>query len=68
MAIQDEMFKLIEKEIADTIKNGKELRVVNLEKAKEVARMLTSLSIDSNEAENLVNQYIANIKNICDKT
>lgn len=68
MAIQDEMFKLIEKEIADTIKNGKELRLVNIEKAKEVARMLTSLSIDSNEAENLVNQYIANIKNICDKT
>lgn len=68
MAIQDEMFKLIEKEISDTIKNGKEVRVVNLEKAKEVARMLTSLSIDSNESENLVNQYIANIKNICERT
>lgn len=66
MAIQDEMFKLIEKEITETINNGKEVRVVNLEKAKEVARMLTSLSIDQNDAENLVNQYIANIKNICE--
>lgn len=66
MAIQDEMFKLIEKEITETISNGKEIRVVNLEKAKEVARMLTSLSIDQNDAENLVNQYIANIKNICE--
>lgn len=66
MAIQDEMFKLIEKEIIETISNGKEIRVVNLEKAKEVARMLTSLSIDQNDAENLVNPYIANIKNICE--
>lgn len=66
MAIQDEMYKLIEKEIAETVKNGKEVRVVKLDKAKEVARMLTSLSTDSSDAENLVNQYIANIKNICD--
>jgi hypothetical protein len=66
MAIQDEMFKLIEKEITETINNGKEVREVNLEKAKEVARMLTGLSIEQNDAENLVNQYIANIKNICE--
>jgi nucleoid DNA-binding protein len=66
MAIQDEMFKLIEKEITETINNGKEVRVVNYEKAKEVALMLTNLSIDQNDAENLVNQYIANIKNICE--
>lgn len=68
MAIQDEMFKLIEKEISETIKNGKEVRVVDLDKAKQVARMLTNLSIDPNESENLVNQYIANIKNICERT
>lgn len=67
MAIQDEMYKLIEKEIADTLNSGKEVRVVNIDKTKEVARMLTSLSIDPNEAENLVNQYIANIKNICEE-
>ena len=66
MAIQDEMFKLIEKEITETINNGKEIRAVDLEKAKEVARVLTNLSIDQNDAENLVNQYIANIKNICE--
>jgi hypothetical protein len=66
MAIQDEMYKLIEKEITETLNNGKEVRVVDIEKAKEVARMLTNLSTDSNDAENLVNQYIANIKNICE--
>lgn len=67
MAIQDEMYKLIEKEITETLEKRKEVKVVNIDKAKEVARMLTGLSTDSNNAENLVSQYIANIKNICDK-
>lgn len=67
MAIQDEMYKLIEKEINETIEQGKEKRTVDLSKAKEVAKMLTALSTDKNEAENLVNQYIANIKSICNK-
>lgn len=66
MAIQDEMYKLIEKEITETLEKKKEVKVVNIDKAKEVARMLTGLSTDSNNAENLVSQYIANIKNICD--
>lgn len=66
MAIQDEMYKLIEKEITETLDKKKEVKVVNIDKAKEVARMLTGLSTDSNNAENLVSQYIANIKNICD--
>lgn len=65
MAIQDEMYKLIEKEIAKTLAEGKEIRTVNIEKAKEVAKMLTSLSTDTGDADNLINQYIANIKNIC---
>ena len=65
MAIQNEMYKLIEQEVDQTMKTGKELRVVNVEKAKEVARMLTSLSTDSGDADTLINQYIANIKNIC---
>lgn len=65
MAIQDEMYKLIEKEIDSTISAGKEVRAVNIEKAKQVAKMLSSLSTDPNEAENLVSPYIANIKNIC---
>lgn len=66
MAIQDEMYKLIEKEINQTIETGKEIRTVNnIEKAKEVAKMLTSLSTDTSDADSLTNQYIANIKNIC---
>jgi hypothetical protein len=65
MAIQDEMYKLIEKEINQTIETGKEIRTVNIEKAKEVAKMLTSLSTDAGDADTLTNQYIANIKNIC---
>lgn len=67
MAIQDEMYKLIEKEINETIEQSREKRTVNTNKAKEVAKMLTSLSTDKNDAENLVNQYIANIKNICNE-
>ncbi len=65
MTIQDEMYKLIEKEISQTIETGKEIRTVNIEKAKEVAKMLTSLSTDASDADTLTNQYIANIKNIC---
>ena len=65
MAIQDEMYKLIEKEIDFTLKAGKEVRTVDILKAKEVAKMLSGLSTDPNEADNLVSQYIANIKNIC---
>jgi hypothetical protein len=65
MAIQDEMYKLIEKEIDDTIKTGKEMRTVDLEKAKEVAKMLAGLATDPSESDNLISQYIVNIKNIC---
>jgi hypothetical protein len=65
MAIQDEMYKLIKKEINQTMETGKEIRNVNIEKAKEVAKMLTSLSTDTSDADTLTNQYIANIKNIC---
>jgi hypothetical protein len=66
MAIQDEMFKMIEAEINRTIEEGKEVRTIQVEKAKEVAKMLAVLSTDKSDAENLVNQYIANIKLICD--
>lgn len=65
MAIEDEMFRLIEEEINDTISNGKEKVLVNEEKAKKVARLLTGLSTDKAEANTLVNQYIAQIKIIC---
>ena len=64
MAIQDEMYKAIEKEINQTINSGMEKVTVNFEKAKEVAKMLTNLSTDAGEADALTSQYIANIKNI----
>lgn len=65
MAIEDEMFKLIEEEIELTLDEGKEKVAVDRDKAKEVARLLTSLSTDRAEAQSLVNQYIAQIKIIC---
>lgn len=65
MAIQDEMLKMITKEIDDTISSGNEKVLVNVTKAKEVAKLLTSLSTDKAEATSLVNQYIAQIKLIC---
>lgn len=65
MAIQDEMYKAIEKEIDQTVESGTEKVSVNFEKAKEVAKMLTDLSTSAGDADALTNQYIANIKNIC---
>ncbi|SFA58584.1 hypothetical protein SAMN04488511_119117 [Pedobacter suwonensis] len=65
MAIQDEMYKLIEKEIDDTLKDGKEVRTVDTAKSKQVAKMLSSLATDPSEPDNLISQYIVNIKNIC---
>jgi hypothetical protein len=65
MAIQDEMFRLIEQEINQTVAADKQVRIVDYEKAKQVALMLTSLSTDTSDADSLTNQYIANIKNIC---
>jgi hypothetical protein len=65
MTIQDEMYKLIEQEINQTVATDKQRIIVDYDKAKQVARMLTSLSTDTNDADSLTNQYIANIKNIC---
>ena len=65
MAIQDEMYKAIVKEIAATIASGKEKVIVNESKAKEVAKMLTRLSVDNADAESLTNPFIAQIKVIC---
>ena len=65
MAIQDEVYKAIEKEINQTVESGTEKVSVNFEKAKEVAKMLTDLSTSAGDADALTNQYIANIKNIC---
>lgn len=63
--IQDEMYKAIEKEINQTVDNDSSKIIVNYDKAKRVAKMLTELSMDKADAESLTNQYIAGIKNIC---
>ena len=65
MAIQDEMYKRIEQEIDLVVKEGREKALVDIKKAKLVAKMLTELSVEKSEPDSLVNQYMANIKNIC---
>ena len=65
MAIQDEMYKMIEQEIDLVVKEEREKVLVDIDKAKKVAKMLTELSVDKSEADGLANQYMANIKNIC---
>lgn len=66
MLIQEEMLKEIIKEIDDTINLGNEKVLVNNDKAKQVAEMLTSLSTNSTrDADELTAQYIARIKTIC---
>ncbi len=65
MSIQTEMFKAIETEIDKTVATGKEKVIVDNDKAKRVARMLTELSVSKSDADTLVNQYISGIKNIC---
>ena len=67
MAIQEEIFKEIVTEIDATVAADKQKIYVNVSKAKEVAKMLTDLSVDPSDAETLTNQYIARIKNICSK-
>ena len=59
------MYKMIKQEIDLVVKEGREKVLVDIGKAKKVAEMLTELSVDKSEAESLVNQYMANIKNIC---
>jgi hypothetical protein len=68
MAIQDEMYKMIEQEIDLVVKEEREKVLVDIGKAKKVAKMLTELSVDKSEADSLVNQYMANIKNICNSS
>lgn len=65
MAIQEEMYKMIAQEIDLVVKEEREKVLVDIKKAKEVAKMLTELSVEKTEADSLVNQYMANIKNIC---
>ncbi len=65
MAIQDEMYKMIEKEINKTVAEDRQNIIVDYDKAKVVAKMLAELSTEREDADSLVNQYMAQIKNIC---
>ena len=65
MAIQDEMYKMIEQEIDLVVKEEREKVLVDINKAKQVAKMSTELSVDRGEPDSLVNPYMANIKIIC---
>lgn len=64
MAIQNEMYKDIVKEIESTLEEDDDI-VIDVDKVKQVAKLLTDLSIDPADADSLTNQYIAGIKNIC---
>lgn len=59
------MFKLIEQEIDTLVADERYPYSMKVDKAKQVAKMLTDLSISSSDAESLTNQYIAGIRNIC---
>ena len=65
MAIQDEMYKMIAQEIDLVVEEEREKVIVEKKKEKKVAKMLTELSVDKSEPDSLVNQYMANINNIC---
>ncbi len=65
MAIQDEMYKMIEQEINKTVAEDRQNIIVDYDKAKVVAKMLAELSTEREDADSLVNQYMAQIKNIC---
>jgi hypothetical protein len=65
MAIQDEMYKMIEKEINQTVAEDRQNIIVDYDKAKVVAKMLAELSTEREDADSLVNQYMAQIRNIC---
>lgn len=65
MAIKDEMFRKIEQEIHTLIDQDRFNLMNKQDKVLTVAKMLTELSVSQQEAETLVNQYIAQIKNIC---
>jgi len=66
MAIQDEMYKMISQEIDKTLTEGKEKIIVDVKKAKKVAKALSELSVNSNhESKSLADDLVVNIKNIC---
>lgn len=67
MAIKDEMYKMIVQEIDESVKLEKFNLSLDQKKVKEVAKMLTELSMSPQTSSALVNQYMAQIKNICNQ-
>ena len=67
MAIKDEMYKMIVQEIDESVKMGKFNLSLDQKKVKDVAKMLTELSMSPQTSSALVNQYMAQIKNICNQ-
>ncbi len=66
MTIQDEMYRMIAKEIDKTVSKGEDKIVVDVNKAKRVAKELAALSTSINhEAKSLSDDLVVNIKNIC---
>lgn len=61
MAIQDEMYKKIEQEINLVVREGQERVLVDIEKAKLVAKTLTSLSVDKDAESSGVINFMAKI-------
>ena len=56
---------MIEKEINQIVAEDRQIIIVDYDKAKLVAKMLAELSTEREDADSLVNQYMAQIKNIC---
>lgn len=65
MAIKDEMYKKIVQEIDELI--AADRLALDEVKVKSVAKMLTELSVGPQEADNLVANYISQIKILCKK-
>ena len=67
MAIKDEMYKMIVQEIDESVKMDKFNLSLDQKKVKDVAKMLTELSMSPQTSSALVNQYMAQIENICNQ-
>lgn len=65
MAISDIMYSMIEQEIDKTFAQERDKRIVDKDKAKKVAKMLSELATDRKEEDALVQLYIKNIKLLC---
>lgn len=63
--IENEMFAMIESEIQQIIKDGKNKKNINPQKAILVAEKLVGLAIENKQPESLSNDYIAIVESVC---